>query len=243
MKVVGLIQARMGSARLAGKVMLPLAGRPLVWHILERLRAVETIAETVLATTQAPENEPLVRWAAGEGVTVVRHPAEDDIAGRLAMAMEAAAADVIVKINADCPLVDPVIVRAGLDMLAGDASADGATNKLRPSYPLGYSVEILGRRAIDWCDRNLSSPEDRELAVKWIFDHPDRFRILSLEGADDDSRLNLTLDTPADYAFISEIFDTLFVEGQCFGWRDVKEFLSNRAVLPVCAYRDVVSAA
>jgi spore coat polysaccharide biosynthesis protein SpsF len=176
-------------------------------------------------------------------VTVIRHPAEDDIAGRLAMAMEVAAADVVVKINADCPLVDPSIVQAGLDMLERDASADGVTNKLRPSYPLGYSVEILSRRAIEWCDRNLSSPEDRELAVKWIFDHPDRFRILSLESTEDDSRLNLTLDTTADYAFISAIFDALFAEGQCFGWHDVKAFLSNCAVLPACAYREVITAA
>lgn len=233
----------MGSARLAGKVMLPLAGRPLVWHILQRLRAVKAISDIVLATTRARENEPLVTWAEGEGVTVIRHPAEDDIAGRLAMAMEVAAADVVVKINADCPLVDPSIVQAGLDMLERDASADGVTNKLRPSYPLGYSVEILSRRAIEWCDRNLSSPEDRELAVKWIFDHPDRFRILSLESTEDDSRLNLTLDTTADYAFISAIFDALFAERPCFGWHDVKAFLSNCAVLPACAYREVITAA
>jgi spore coat polysaccharide biosynthesis protein SpsF len=134
------------------------------------------------------------------------------------------------------------VVRSALDLLARDASADGVTNKLRPTYPLGYSVEILGRRAIDWCDRNLSSAADRELTVKWILDHPDRFRILSLESQNDDSRFNLTVDTPDDYAVMSEIFDALFVEGQCFGWHELKAHLAKRAALPACAYLEVATA-
>lgn len=242
MKVIGLIQARMGSERLPQKVMRPLAGRPLVWHILDRLRRVERISEVVLATTAAPENEALAEWGSGEGMVVVRHPQEDDIAGRLGMAMEATGADVMVKINADCPLVDPEVVDAALDLLRDDAVADGVTNKLRPSYPLGYSIEILGGRAIDWCDRNLMSPAERELTVKWIFDNPDRFRILSLERPENDSRFNLTVDTPADYALMSEIFDVLYAEGRCFGWREVKAYLSGRAVLPASAYLEAATA-
>ncbi len=242
MKTIGLIQARMGSMRLPGKVMRPLAGRPLVWHILDRLRRVEDISQIVLATTVAPENDPLAAWGAGEGLTVVRHPVEDDIAGRLAMAIDATGAEVMVKINADCPLVDPGVIASALALLRADQNADGVTNKLKATYPLGLSIEVLRRNVIGWCNRNLTTAQDRELTVKWIFDHPERFRILSLETDQNESRYNLTVDTPADYALISDIFDSLFVAGRTFDWREVRANLENRASIPACAYLESVGA-
>ena len=226
----------MGSVRLPGKVMMPFAGRPLVWHILDRLRRVDGISQIVLATTVAVENDLLAEWGRREGLPVVRHPAEDDIAGRLAMAVNCTDADIVVKINADCPLVDPAIVREALEILSKDATADGATNKLKSTYPLGLSVEILKRRIIDWCDRNLTSPVDRELTVKWVFDHPNQFRILSLESPDDESRFNLTVDTPDDYKLVSDIFDNLYQQGQAFSWREVRDYLASRPSIPSCAY-------
>ena len=226
----------MGSVRLPGKVMRPLAGRPLVWHIFDRLRHVDGISQTVLATTLAAENDSLAAWGESEGLIVVRHPTEDDIAGRLAMVLNASGADIVVKINADCPLVDPATVRAALDLLHTDAKADGVTNKLKSTYPLGLSVEILRRSVIDWCDRNLTSPEDRELTVKWVFDHPDSFQILSLESQENDSRFNLTVDTPEEYKLMSEIFENLFVQGQAFGWHEVRNYLASRPSIPACAY-------
>jgi spore coat polysaccharide biosynthesis protein SpsF len=239
MKTIGLIQARMGSLRLPGKVMMPLAGRPVVWHILDRLRRVTGVSEVVLATTQGPENEPLAKWGEAEGLVVVRHPRDDDIAGRMALAVSATNADVVVKINADCPLADPNVISATLDLLRLDPAADGASNKLRPTFPLGLSVEVLKRDVIAWCHGNLSSAGDRELMVKWVFEHPERFRILSLESAASGGRYNLTLDTPADYALISAIFDGLFVPGHCFGWREVNEFLVKMPNVPACAYLPV----
>jgi spore coat polysaccharide biosynthesis protein SpsF len=241
-KTIGLIQARMGSVRLPGKVMRPLAGRPLVWHIFDRLRRVEGVSQVVLATTAAAENDQMAAWAAGEGLAVVRHPLEDDIAGRVAMAMDATGADAMIKINADCPLVDPEVMAAGLALLRSDARADGATNKLKATYPLGLSIEILRRDVIGWCDRNLTTAQDREFTVKWIFDHLDRFRILSLEADRNESRFNLTVDTPADYALMSEIFDNLFTAGRTFGWSEVRAYLASRESIPACAYLEPVSA-
>jgi len=232
----------MGSVRLPGKVMRPLAGRPVVWHICDRLRRVDGISQVVLATTAAAENDEMAAWAAGEGLTVVRHPLEDDIAGRLAMAMDATGADAMVKINADCPLADPEVIASGLALFRRDAKADGATNKLKATYPLGLSIEILRSEVIGWCDRNLTTAQDRELTVKWIFDRPDRFWILSLEADRNEGSFNLTVDTPADYALMSEIFDGLFVAGRIFGWPEVRDYLASRTSIPACAYLEPVSA-
>jgi spore coat polysaccharide biosynthesis protein SpsF len=236
MTTIGLIQARMSSLRLPGKVMLPLAGRPLVWHIRERLRRIPEISRIVLATTGAESDDRLAEWGASEGLLVVRHPVANDIAGRLAMAVQAAGADVVVKINADCPLVDPAVVQATLDRFHSDPAADGASNKLKRTYPLGLSVEILRSHVIVWCDRNLTGAEDRELMVKWVFDHSKQFRIASLESHEDDSRFNLTVDTPDDYKLMSEIFETLFGRDPVFGWREVRAYLTTRESIPVCAF-------
>ena len=242
MKTIGLIQARMGSVRLPGKVMKPLAGRPLVWHIADRLRRVDSITDLVLATTMSEENDPLVRWARDEGLIVVRHPLENDIAGRLAMAVRETGAEVIVKVNADCPLMDPDMIGRCLQILEADPLADGVTNKFPAKYPLGLSVEILTGRVISWCDTNLKSNEDRELTVKWIFEHPDRFRILNLEAVTDDSQYDLTVDTPSDYALVSEIFDALYEKGGCFGWSDVRQYIAERRSLPACAFLEIANA-
>jgi len=242
MKTVGLIQARMGSLRLPGKVMKPLAGRPMVWHVLDRLRRVPQIDDVVLATTTAAENDALAQWALKEGIKVVRHHLEDDIAGRLAMAVEATGAERFVKINSDCPLADPAVIEAALELMDDNPGADGATNKLRPTYPLGLSVEILGAAAVNWCDRNLCASADRELMVSWIFNHRETFNILSVEKDGDDHRYNLCVDTPEDYGLMSEIFDELFIDGQCFGWDEVKNYLTARSSLPDCAYLEVAEA-
>lgn len=242
MKTIGLIQARMGSIRLPGKVMKPLAGRPLVWHIADRLRRVESISELVLATTMASENDPLVQWARDEGLRVVRHPLENDIAGRLALAVRETGADVIVKVNADCPLADPDLIGRCLQLLGANPAAAGVTNKFPPKYPLGLSIEILTGKTITWCDANLAAAEDRELTVKWIFEHPDRFQILNLDAGIDDSRYDLTVDTPSDYALMLEIFDALYKEGSCFGWSDVKHYIAARASLPTCAFLKIANA-
>src|SRR5579864_4738490 len=103
MRFVGVIQARMGSTRLPGKVMLPLAGQPVIWHIFDRLRRVQPIETVVLATTTDPQNDDMTRYAESKGMYVYRHDAEEDIAGRLAGVIAATKADGMLKVNADCP--------------------------------------------------------------------------------------------------------------------------------------------
>ena len=225
-RVWGLIQARMGSSRLPGKVMMPLAGRPLVLHILDRLNRVNGLSGVVLATTCDARNDPMVDLLGRYGTPVVRCTAEDDIAARLAAALDATGADAFVKVNADCPLFDPAVASELLRRFL-ESGADSASNKHPATYPLGYSVEIVGARAIRWCDGNLSSPTDRELCVKWILDHPEQFPTVSIEAAEDRSDLNLTVDTPADYDVMCRIFDALYLPNMAFGLGEVLRYLSK----------------
>ena len=227
-KVWGLIQARMGSSRLPGKVMMPLAGRPLVFHILDRLARMGELGGIVLATTVDRRNDPMIDFLRPYGLPVVRCPEEDDIAARLTMALDVTGADAFVKVNADCPLFDPKIASELLSRFLA-AGADSGSNKTPATYPLGYSIEIVGARAIRWCNANLLATSHRELCIKWILDRPIQFPAVSITAAQDRSHMHLTVDTPEDYEVMRGIFAALYEPGKAFGLTEVLEFLARSA--------------
>lgn len=227
MKTFGLIQARMRSSRLSGKVLLPLAGKPLVWHIADRLRRVSAIDGVVLATTADPSNDPLEELGRSLGLPIVRWPEENDIIGRLLASAELTEADAFVKVNADCPLIDPEIVDTVLSAFLADDSVDLATNKLDGSYPLGYSVEVVRTETLRHCDRTLRRPEQRELVIQWMIDHPNEFRLLGISGSGAATSHDLTVDYPEDYVTVSRIFDALYRPGEYFGLQEVLSFLHD----------------
>src|SRR5580692_5357799 len=108
-RIVAVIQARMGSTRLPGKVLKPVAGKPLLWHIVHRLKASRLIEDIAIATTTNPRDEAIVEWGAVEGIPVVRGP-EDDVLARFARAAEVLDADIVVRVSSDAPFIDPGFV-------------------------------------------------------------------------------------------------------------------------------------
>jgi spore coat polysaccharide biosynthesis protein SpsF len=215
----------MGSLRLPGKVLLPLAGRPLVGHIFDRMRACPDVSTLVVATTADPRNDVLTAFAADEGVTVVRALEEDDIAARLVAAARLTDADAILKVNGDCPLVDPGILALLLERYRrGDA--DYVSNKIRWTWPEGLSAEVIDRSALEWCDAHLVDKEKRELVANSIRDMPERFRVVSVEGPRDLSRHRWTVDTAEDYVFVSRLFDALYPGKPLFGLDDALAWMT-----------------
>src|SRR3989304_2895228 len=139
-RIAGLIQARMGSTRLPGKVMLDLAGKPMVGHIIDRLQAVPGLCGIVLATTVDSRNDGLVEYARSRGLSVYRAQGEDDIAERLAGAAKLMRADAILKVNGDCPLVDPEVLWRLVAAFESAGDADYASNKIIWTYPMGLTA-------------------------------------------------------------------------------------------------------
>lgn len=227
--VIGVIQARMGSSRLPGKALLPLAGKPLVWHIIDRMRRVRGVERIVLATTTDPRNEPLIDFVRSEGLDVYRHPLEDDIAGRICGAIGPHRCNVVLKTGGDCPLVDPAVMQRMVDTARRDPDADFVSNRVIWSYPLGLSADAVSRRAIEWANANLTAPEERELFALYLRDHPDQFKVVAIRHTEDLSRHNWCVDTPEDLAFVSSIFDALYREGECFGLSETLAFLEKRS--------------
>lgn len=227
MRVVGLAQARMGSSRLPGKVMRPLAGQPLIGHIFDRLAATPGIDGLVLATTADRRNDPLAAYAEARGIPVYRETGEDDIAGRLAGAARLSGADAILKVNADCPMVDPGILARLVRAFRQNPGVDYVSNKIVWTWPEGMSAEVIATSALEWCAANLASDVDRELVANWIRDHVDRFRRLSVEAEIDhhSGGPSLAVDTPDDFDLAVRIFDDLYAAEPLFGFDAIRTWL------------------
>jgi spore coat polysaccharide biosynthesis protein SpsF len=211
-KVVAVIQARMGSTRLPGKVLLPLDGRPLLERMIARVRQAATLDEIVIATTHLAVDESIRRLADVCGVRYVAgHPT--DLVDRHLQAARDTEADAVVKIPSDCPLIDPAII----DEVVGFYRAqhprfDFVSNLHPPTWPDGNDVEVMSREALETTWREATRPFQREHTTPFIWDQPDRFAIGNVvwsTGLDVSATHRLTLDYPEDYALITAVYAAL----------------------------------
>ena len=217
----------MGSSRVPGKAMIELAGKPLLWHILDRIRRVEGVSDIVVATTTKSENDILEEFANSENIFCSRHEVEDDLVGRVAQAIDGVPGDLILKAGGDCPLIDVKVLQKMVNTAVAQAGADFVSNRVKWSYPLGLSADVLSRRAIEWADRNLTQPMDRELFAVYIRDHPKQFKVVPIVNDEDLSHHTWTVDEIEDVAFVRSIFDQLYEEGEVFGMEEVLSLLNN----------------
>lgn len=223
-KIIGLLQARMGSSRLPGKVMKTIMGVPLSGHIIDRLLATRHVTQVIVATSIDHRNDPLVEYARSRGVEVYRSPCEDDIAERLYFSARMTGADAILKVNGDCPLVDPVIMSNMTELFLANAETDYISNKMEMTWPEGMSAEIITFRALEWCHENLEDEKDRELVASWIMSHPDRFPQITLKNdGDNPLQHKLSVDTPEDYQYVLKIFEKFYEGNRYFGFKDLLE--------------------
>ena len=235
MKKLVVVQARMGSTRLPGKVLLPLAGRPLLERMLERVRAARQRFELCVATTTAAEDAPIAELCERLGMHVFRgHPS--DLLDRHLEAGRAAAADVIVKIPSDCPLIDPGVIDRVLGAFdaAEPGSVDFVTNLNPPTWPDGNDVELMTREVLELAHRDATRTLEREHTTPFIWERPERFRILNVRweaGLDYSQSHRFTIDYPGDYAFIAAVYEALHRPGQVFSLEQILELLDARPEL------------
>jgi len=228
MRINAIVQARMGSTRLPGKVMKVIEGKPLIGHIFDRLKKVRGIEKIFLATTVDPRNDSLVEYAMQERVEAYRHKEENDIIGRLYNILSLDNADAFLKINGDCPLIDPNIIIKGIVKYKKKINADILTNKISDTLPLGFSFEIISAKAVTWCNTHLKSREDRELAIMWIINNKKQFpKQFSISYEKNYGSYNLCVDTEEDFKLICLIFKKLYKKNKYFGIEDVISFIKK----------------
>jgi spore coat polysaccharide biosynthesis protein SpsF len=207
-RVVALVQARMGSTRLPGKVLMDLGGRPLLAQLLARLGRARRIDDVVVATSDLERDDPVAALAEAEGVLAVRGD-ERDVLSRMLTAARAARADAVVRVTADCPLIDPAVVDAVVARLVDDPEGcDYASNILRRTYPRGLDTEALWTDALERIARLGTSPEAREHVTWFAYrERPDLFLLGSVEDGDPElANLDWSVDTETDLELVRRLW-------------------------------------
>ncbi len=217
LKIVAIVQARMGSVRFPQKVMQPVCGTPLIGLLLERLAAARRLDAIVLATSDDPRNDSLAKYVRELGHAVYRG-SEHDVLDRYHRAAQEATADVVVRITGDCPLIDPAIVDAVIATFQ-DSGADYAANILPPTYPDGLDVEVFSSKALQTAWRQATSATDREHVTPFLR-NSDGFSRASHANPKDESGERWTVDEPEDLGVVEKVFGH-FHPRRDFGWLEV----------------------
>lgn len=202
-RTVAIVQARMGSRRLPGKVLTLLCGSPMIWHVTTRAAQARTVDQVLVATTDQLGDDPIASWCAAECVACIRGP-EADVLSRYALAAEASDADVVVRVTADCPLLSPDVLDLVVDARTA-SGADYASNTLARAFPHGLDVECLTRAALDSAATEALDPEEREHVTPFVYNRPERFHLSSVTLLEDWSWLRWTMDTIADLQALEAI--------------------------------------
>lgn len=222
---LAIVQARMSSSRLPGKVLADVEGTPMILRQLERVRAAATVDEVLVATSVDASDDALVDVLHAAGVAVYRGSLADVLGRYLGAARERGVARVL-RLTADCPLADPGVIDAVVR--AHDASgADYASNVLERTHPRGLDVESV---TVDALERvaTVASPEEREHVTLGIYRRPDEFTLASVTQPEDHSDLRWTVDVPADLAFVRAVYRELGTASSVFGSDEILELIRRR---------------
>lgn len=228
MKTVAIIQARMQSSRLPGKVLKDIAGKPLLYHVVSRARETRVCDDVLVATSSEPADDPIATYCATEGITFFRG-SHTDVLKRYADASMFIGADVIVRFTADCPLIDPSVGRAVIERFH-EGEFDYMSNTLKRTYPDGLDTEVFSGGALKKADREATIPAEREHVTPYFFNHPELFRLGSVTQEEDFSKYRWTVDEAPDLEFVRRIFG-YFSRKEHFDMTDVMRLMCKHPEL------------
>ena len=257
-RVVAIIQARMGSSRLPGKVLLDLAGQPMLSRVVERTRLAKTVDQVVVATTIEISDEPVVELCAARGYACYRGSLYD-VLDRYYQAARQFGAKAVVRITADCPLIDPEVIDRTVRAFFGQTEPwdrvlmakdsfpnhqtqqfsaekpfDFAANRLPPpwgrTYPIGLDTEVCTFEALETAWVEATEKHQREHVMPFFYDNPQRFRTLLVNHSEDLGALRWTVDTPKDLELLRAIFEA-FPGRDEVPWLEVLSLVRRRPEL------------
>lgn len=218
---VAIIQARQGSTRLPGKVMMEVLGKPLLDYLIERVKRAKFLKKIVVATTYLKEDDAIAEFCESHSVPCYRGEIED-VLGRYLGAAQFFSADVIVRLTGDCPLLDPdVIDQVIATYFRLYPKIDYAANTLERTYPRGLDVEVFSLDSLKIADREAKSTADREHVSSYIYSHPERFLLASVTANENTSRFRWTVDTWEDFLLIETLIKAIYPQNPNFTLTDL----------------------
>lgn len=226
--ILAILQARTTSSRLPGKVLLPLAGAPMILRQIERVRRARGIDRLVVATSDEASDDALARALAGAGVATHRGPL-DDVLARFVGALEAfGPADHVVRLTADCPLADPQVIDAVIARVVEDGADYGSNTPPQRTYPKGLDVEAMTAGALQAAAARAATPEEHEHVTWGLHRHPALYRQVFVSQQADEGEVRWTVDYPDDYAFVGAVYDALYAINPAFTSEDVRRLVRSR---------------
>lgn len=228
MTVVAIIQARVGSTRLPRKTLKQILGKPMLWHIILRVKAAKSISKIVVATSDKHTDRKIVEIAKQLGVETFAG-SEEDVLDRFYKAAKKHKADTVVRITADDPFKDPVIIDKIVSIFLKERKKiDYVSNTIKPTYPEGLDVEVFSFTILEKAWKEATSKFDREHVTSYIWRNPQKFKLLNVEYEGDDlSSLRWTVDTTEDLDFAKEVYERLYDKDQMFLMEDILDLLNK----------------
>lgn len=219
-----VIQARMGSTRLPGKVMMAVSGKPLIGHMIDRLRQANLVDRIIVATSTDSSNDNMCDYLEQMGISVFRGN-EDDVLERFYLAAKSYNLKYIVRLTADCPLVDPHIVDKFINEYFAQKADYLASDQ---TWAEGLDTEIFSFPILETAYRNAKKQSEREHPTMYFHNHPQLFNIVKFQSPTDDSKYRITVDEPQDLEVVKCIFKALYKDGNgYFGMKEIKSYLDE----------------
>ena len=228
MKIVAIIQARIGSTRLPAKILMDLEGKPVLQHIIERIKGSK-VDEIIVATTTNAEDNVVESFCKENSISVFRGN-EQNVLMRFYECAKVHGADVIVRVTADDPFKDPNVINEVIDILI-DGKYDYASNTINPTFPEGIDIEVFTMKALTKAYHEAVLHSEKEHVTPYIWKNTNIFNCYNLEYAENLSHLRWTLDTPNDFQFVQEIYKRLYNPVKLFYMNDILEVLKKEPQL------------
>jgi spore coat polysaccharide biosynthesis protein SpsF len=226
MKILAIIQARTGSTRLPNKVLLKISNKAVLEHVIERVKKSKFVTGILVATTTNKEDQKIVTLCNHIGIMVFQG-SENDVLDRYYQAAKSIKPDHVVRITADCPLIDPKVIDDVVSMHL-NKNADYTTNIMVETYPDGEDVEVFTLATLEKIWKNAKLKSEREHVTLYIRNKKRLFRIHNLKNTVNLSGYRWTLDNKEDYDLIKTIYKHLYSRNSCFGMKETVKFLNKK---------------
>lgn len=227
--VVAIVQARMTSSRLPGKVLRPLHGQAMILHQIERIRQAQSIDRIVVATSFDPSDDILCEVLNQHGIDVVRGPL-NDVLSRFLCVLGEDRESIVVRLTADCPLISPTVINEAVGAFIS-ADVDYLSNTLEPSFPDGLDVEVISANALHAVALIATDPDELEHVTLGIYRRPEDFKLGKLIGKEDHSNLRWTVDNLDDFNFVEAVYDALYDSNPRFELEAVLRLLEEGTIM------------
>ena len=204
MSVNAIIQARCGSTRFPNKVFALIDGKPLLWHVVNRLKHATKIDDIIVATTVSEKDDKIEEWCKENNVHCFRG-SEENVLNRYYSASEAFPSDYVVRITADDPFKEPKVIDAVITKLI-EEGYDHVTNNLPPSFPEGLDCEAFKKSALDRSEKEAETAFEREHVTQYIYHHPEIFKIGNVSNGENLSYLRWTVDKDVDFEMVKAVY-------------------------------------